>query len=164
MVGLALEDGVGAVELLRRANSNQLVGEGELAYRPGGVGTLPEAGVKAVRSADQKCRVAQSPVHEALEVVGQLDGAHLRSVLVEEDEVVDTLKVFVGHGGLLLHHARRVGLGVLALEVGGFHVAVLGVPRKAGVVHLYAVFHPRLGGRSNGNQGQLHKRKARAQT
>ena len=35
------------------------------------------------------------PVHEALEVVGHLDGTHLRSVLVKEDEVIDTLKVFV---------------------------------------------------------------------
>ena len=114
--------------------------------------TFPETGVKAVRASNQKCRVAQSPVHEALEVVGQLDGTHLRSVLVKEDEVIDTLKVFVGQSGLLLHHASRVGLGVLPLEVGGFQVTVLGVPREARVVHLHAVFDPSLGGCSNGNQ------------
>ena len=96
MVGLALEDGVSTVELLCCTNPNQLVGKGQLAQRPGGVGTLSQAWIEAIRAANEKCGVTQSSVHQSLEVLGQLDGAHLRSVFVEEDEVVDTLKVFVG--------------------------------------------------------------------
>ena len=89
-------------------------------------------------------------------MVCQLDGSQLRAVFVEEDQVVDTLEVLVGHGGLLLHDARRIGLGVLASEVGGFDVIVFGVTRQPRVVHLDTVFYPGLGRGSNGNQAQLH--------
>ena len=101
-------------------------------------------GVKPVRTANEEGGVAQSAVHQSLQVLGQLDGAHLGSVLVEEDEVVDPLKVFVGHGSLLFHHACGIRFGVLAFQVGRLDVLVFGVAREALVVHLHPILDPRL--------------------
>ena len=69
MVRLALENGVGTVELFGRADSDELVWESKLAQRPRGVGPCTQGGVKSVRSANEESGVTQSAVHQSLEVL-----------------------------------------------------------------------------------------------
>ena len=89
VVRLAFENGVRAVQLFGCADADELMWEGEHAQGPGAVCLGAQRRVKPVRTTNEEGGVAQSAVHQSLQVLRQLDGAHLSSVLVEEDEVVD---------------------------------------------------------------------------
>jgi len=132
------------VQLLRCANANELMREREFAERPSAVCTSAKRWVKTIRSPDQECGVPQAAIHQSLKVFGQFNGPHLRSVFVQENEVIDALEVFVHCCSFLFHYPRRVGLGVLPFEVGGFEVLIFGIPRESFVVHVYTFSYPRL--------------------
>ena len=107
VVGFAADDGLGAVELLDEEEADELMGEGE-----GGEGELLGGGGsdgigEAVGSADDEDEAAWGGGLFLLQPAGELQGAHLEAVLVEQHDVVAETEA--GQQGLAFEVCLLVG-------------------------------------------------------
>ena len=87
MVGLALDDGAGPVELFDEDETDHLMREGHLGKRYLLVGTSVDGVGETIRTADDKDKIS-SAVAFLLQPPRILDASVLASVLVEEDDSV----------------------------------------------------------------------------
>lgn len=88
VVGFVLKDGEGSVELLGEDCSHYLVRKGHLRQRNLAIGALVDSIREAIRATDNKDQALDTRRHTTLQDLGELYGAVLRAVLVEEREVV----------------------------------------------------------------------------
>jgi hypothetical protein len=113
VVGVAGEDGEGAVELLGEDDAGQLVGQGDESEREEEVGPGAGGGGPAVGWTDGEDEALGAVVAEAAEASGEVLGGELLAAAVEENGVG------VGAAGLLLEPFEEGGFGVEGLGVAG---------------------------------------------
>lgn len=92
VVGFALDDGAGTVELLGEDQANHLVGKGEAGEGELLVGTLIDGGGEAIGAANDKDQ-ATGRLLLLLQPAGKLHAAQLKAVLVEQDDVIGGLQL-----------------------------------------------------------------------
>ena len=115
VIGFALDDGAGAVELFGEDEAYHLVGEGEARQGYLLVGTLIDGRGEAVGASDDEDE-APGGLLFLLQPAGQFDAAVLVAVLVEQDDVVGGLQLAQDEltlGGLLLFLGEVLGVAQL---------------------------------------------------
>ena len=93
MVGLAVENGEGPVELLREDKPRHYVGEGELGKGNLGILAGIDIGRKAIRSSNDEDESLGNGVLLLLNPVGKVDTAKGLAMLVQQDKVVGGLEL-----------------------------------------------------------------------
>jgi hypothetical protein len=113
VVGVAREDGSGAVDLLGEDDAGELVGEGDEAEREEEVGTVAGCGGPAVGGTDGEDQALCAIVAETAESGGEFFGGELAAAAVEEDgEGADA-------AGVLVERVEQGSLGIEDLTVAG---------------------------------------------
>ena len=112
VVGFALDDGAGTIELLGEDQANHLVGKGEAGEGELLVGTLIDGRREAVGTANDKDQTTGCLLL-LLQPAGKLHAAQLKAVLVEQDDVVGGLQLAqdeVSFGSFLLFLSQVLGV------------------------------------------------------
>ena len=113
VVGVAGEDGEGAVDLLGEDGAGEFMGQSDVAEREDEAGAGACSGGPAVGGTDGEDKGLCARVAEAAEVGGEFFGGELLAATVEEDEDGG------GAGGLAVEPGEECGFGVMGLELAG---------------------------------------------
>ena len=155
MVGLALDDGEGAIELLGEDGSHDLVREGHLRERYLAIGTRIDLLRESVWATNHQHQSSYAAIHTLLHPLCKGHATHLLASLVEQHYIVacgDAIEQHRALGTLLL--LLREVFGVT--QVGQVGYGELGIVVNALGVHLDQRIHLLHIGLAYDNQFYIH--------
>ena len=154
MVWLSAQDGMCAVKLFYEENPDKLVGEGHLRERDLFFGKGVNGGVEAIGASHHEDEATGTSCHALLQPTGELHGATLCAMLIQQYQVVARLQLFPDEFCLLcflLFGSECLGVAQLRNHV----EAERHVVREALRVVIDERLHMRVGGFAYNEKGEL---------